>query len=156
MMTADPSTTIRFLLASRQCELNSLRYLLQSGELVGKISQLVHMLQRERGTSNLFLCSDGRLFADELRLREQEVARAQEPLMAHLDRLETMTADLPQASRLFSRVASVVYALSLLPSLRQDIRRRILSLPQAMTFLTTLSATCSRWCSRSPIRRRSR
>ncbi|PWC12460.1 nitrate regulatory protein [Brenneria corticis] len=137
-MAADPSTTIRFLLASRQCELNSLRYLLQSGELVGKISQLVHMLQRERGTSNLFLCSDGRLFADELRLREQEVARAQEPLMAHLDRLEGMTADLPQASRLFSRAASVVYALSLLPSLRQDIRQRILPLPQAMTFFNDI------------------
>nr|UKE85887.1 hypothetical protein KXZ65_03635 [Pectobacterium sp. PL152] len=59
-MVAEPSTTIRFLLASRQCELNSLRYLLQSGELVGKISQLVHLLQRERGTANLFLCSDGR------------------------------------------------------------------------------------------------
>ncbi|MDX5626833.1 MULTISPECIES: nitrate- and nitrite sensing domain-containing protein [unclassified Brenneria] len=137
-MAADPSTTIRFLLASRQCELNSLRYLLQSGELVGKISQLVHMLQRERGTSNLFLCSDGRLFADELRLRETEVAQAQEPLMAHLDRLEGMTADLPQASRLFSRVASVVYTLSLLPSLRQDIRQRILPLPQAMTFFNDI------------------
>ncbi|MCG8707723.1 nitrate- and nitrite sensing domain-containing protein [Brenneria sp. 4F2] len=137
-MVADPSTTIRFLLASRQCELNSLRYLLQSGALVGKISQLVHMLQRERGTSNLFLCSDGRLFADELRLREQEVAQAQEPLMAHLDQLETMTAELPQASRLFSRVASVVYALSLLPSLRQDIRQRILPLPQAMTFFNDI------------------
>ncbi|MCG8156564.1 nitrate- and nitrite sensing domain-containing protein [Brenneria goodwinii] len=137
-MVADPSTTIRFLLASRQCELNSLRYLLQSGELVGKISQLVHMLQRERGTSNLFLCSDGRLFRDELRLREQEVAQAQEPLMAHLDRLESMTAELPQAIRLFSRVASVVYALSLLPSLRQQIRRQLLQLPQAMTFFNDI------------------
>ncbi|MEC5341581.1 nitrate- and nitrite sensing domain-containing protein [Brenneria populi] len=137
-MTADPSTTIRFLLASRQCELNSLRYLLQSGELVGKISQLVHMLQRERGTSNLFLCSDGRLFADELRLREREVAQAQQPLMAHLERLETMAADLPQASRLFSRVASVIYALSLLPSLRQQVRRQRLPLPQAMTFFNDI------------------
>lgn len=137
-MLADPSTTIRFLLASRQCELNSLRYLLQSGELVGKISQLVHMLQRERGTSNLYLCSDGRLFSEELALREQEVAQAELPLMAHLDRLETMTADLPQASRLFSRVASVVYALSLLPALRQQIRQRSLPLPQAMTFFNDI------------------
>lgn len=137
-MVADPSTTIRFLLASRQCELNSLRYLLQSGELVGQISQLVHMLQRERGTSNLFLCSDGRLFADELRLREQEVGQAQAPLMAHLDRLDAMTSDLPQASRLFSHVASVVYALSLLPALRQQIRRRLLPLPQAMTFFNDI------------------
>jgi len=137
-MLADPSTTLRFLRASRQCELTSLRYLLQSGELVGKISQLVHILQRERGTSNLYLCSDGRLFTDELVLREQDVAQAQLPLMVHLDRLETMTADLPQASRLFSRVASVVYALSLLPALRQRIRQRSLPLPQAMTFFNDI------------------
>ncbi|MBB1525751.1 nitrate- and nitrite sensing domain-containing protein [Pectobacterium carotovorum subsp. carotovorum] len=137
-MVAEPSTTIRFLLASRQCELNSLRYLLQSGELVGKISQLVHLLQRERGTANLFLCSDGRLFADELALREKDVQVAQTHLMAHLAGLEKMTAELPQASRLFSRVASVVYALSLLPALRQQIRQRLLPQPQAMTFFNDI------------------
>ncbi len=115
-MIANSSTTIRFLLASRQCELNSLRYLLQSGELVGKISQLVHMLQRERGTSNMFLCSADSQFADELLLRERDVAQAQAPLMMQLDTLESQIAALPQASRLFSHVASVVYALSLLPS----------------------------------------
>ncbi|WP_437216254.1 nitrate- and nitrite sensing domain-containing protein [Pectobacterium sp. LFLA-215] len=137
-MVAEPSTTIRFLLASRQCELNSLRYLLQSGELVGKISQLVHLLQRERGTANLFLCSDGRFFADELALREKDVQAAQTHLMMHLAGLEKMTAELPQASRLFSRVASVVYALSLLPALRQQIRQRLLPQPQAMTFFNDI------------------
>ncbi|MFJ5348071.1 nitrate- and nitrite sensing domain-containing protein [Pectobacterium parvum] len=137
-MVAEPSTTIRFLLASRQCELNSLRYLLQSGELVGKISQLVHLLQRERGTANLFLCSDGRLFADELALREKDVQVAQTHLMTHLAGLEKMTAELPQASRLFSRVASVVYALSLLPALRQQICQRLLPQPQAMTFFNDI------------------
>ncbi|GBO48389.1 nitrate regulatory protein [Pectobacterium versatile] len=137
-MVAEPSTTIRFLLASRQCELNSLRYLLQSGELVGKISQLVHLLQRERGTANLFLCSDGRLFADELALREKDAQVAQTHLMTHLAGLEKMTAELPQASRLFSRVASVVYALSLLPALRLQIRQRLLPQPQAMTFFNDI------------------
>ncbi|MEQ9845227.1 nitrate- and nitrite sensing domain-containing protein [Pectobacterium brasiliense] len=137
-MVAEPSTTIRFLLASRQCELNSLSYLLQSGELVGKISQLVHLLQRERGTANLFLCSDGRLFADELALREKDVQVAQTHLMTHLAGLEKMTAELPQASRLFSRVASVVYALSLLPVLRQQIRQRLLPQPQTMTFFNDI------------------
>ncbi|KHN51902.1 nitrate regulatory protein [Pectobacterium fontis] len=137
-MVAEPSTTIRFLLASRQCELNNLRYLLQSGELVGKISQLVHLLQRERGTANLFLCSEGTLFADELALREKDAQEAQTHLMAHLAELEKMTAELPQASRLFSRVASVVYALSLLPTLRQQIRQRLLPQPQAMTFFNDI------------------
>ncbi|MGY5955677.1 nitrate- and nitrite sensing domain-containing protein [Kosakonia sp. BK9b] len=137
-MIANSSTTIRFLLASRQCELNNLRYLLQSGELVGNISQLVHMLQRERGTSNMFLCAKDGQFTDELLLRENEVAQAQAPLMEHLDRLESQITLLPQASRLFSHVASVVYALSLLPTLRQQIRQRALRIPQAMTFFNDI------------------
>ncbi|HKS34351.1 MAG TPA: nitrate- and nitrite sensing domain-containing protein, partial [Enterobacteriaceae bacterium] len=133
-MIANSATTIRFLLASRQCELNGLRALLQSGELVGSISQLVHMLQRERGTSNMFLCAVDAQFSGELALREAEVEKAQAPLMAQLARLESQTAELPQASRLFSHAASVVYALSLLPSVRQQIRQRALPLPQAMAF----------------------
>ncbi|ACS86285.1 nitrate regulatory protein [Musicola paradisiaca] len=132
MTVADPSTTIRFLMASRQCELNSLRGLLQSGELVGRISQLVHMLQRERGTTNLFLCSGGRLCADELSLREQDVTQAQAQFMAQVGVLEQRAASLPQASRLFSRTASVLYSLGLLPGLRQQIRQHNLPQPDAM------------------------
>lgn len=132
MMTADSATTIRFLTASRQCELNSLRSLLQSGELVGEISQLVHMLQRERGTANLFLCSAGRYFTDELAQRAQEVQPAQRRVMEHLGGLEQRAALLPQASRLFSRAACVVYTLSLLPALRQQISQRALPQPAAM------------------------
>lgn len=122
-MNADSATTVRFLLASRQCELNSLRYLLQTGELVGKISQMVHMLQRERGTSNLYLCTQGRLCGEQLAQRAQDAHAAQVALLHHLDQLETLTAALPQASRLLSRVASVVYALSLLPALRQQVHQ---------------------------------
>ncbi|APG19512.1 transcription antitermination regulator [Kosakonia radicincitans] len=137
-MIANSSTTIRFLLASRQCELNSLCYLLQRGELVGKISQLVHMLQRERGTSNMFLCAAEGQFADELSQRARDVAGAQAPLLAQLDTLESQIAASPQASRLFSHVASVIYALSLLPALRQQIRQRKLPLPQAMSFFNDI------------------
>ena len=137
-MRADASTAIHFLLASRQCELNNLRYLLQSGELVGHISQLVHTLQCERGASNLYLCSDGPLFADELTARERAVDDAREPLLASLARLENNTAVLPQASRLFSRVASVVYPLSLLPALRRQIRQRGLAQPPMTTFFNDI------------------
>ena len=44
MMTDNIPTTLRFLLASRQCDLNSLGCLLDSGELVGKVSVLIHHL----------------------------------------------------------------------------------------------------------------
>jgi ABC-type cobalamin transport system ATPase subunit len=39
--------------------------LAQLGVLVHGISQLVHMLQCERGASNVWLCSQGKLYAPE-------------------------------------------------------------------------------------------
>jgi hypothetical protein len=46
----------------RQAQLSKLA---QSGVLVSSISQLVHMLQCERGASNVWLCSQGKLYAPE-------------------------------------------------------------------------------------------
>ncbi|SLM62382.1 nitrate responsive transcription antiterminator [Dickeya aquatica] len=133
IIVADPSTTVRFLMASRQCELNSLQGLLQRGELVGHISELVHRLQRERGTVNLFLGSQGLLCGEERHLSTQAVQQAEAQLMRCLDALAGQTGELPQASRLFSRAASVVYTLGLLPSLRQRIGLQALAQPEAMT-----------------------
>ncbi|MBK4586270.1 transcriptional regulator, partial [Enterobacter hormaechei] len=39
--------------------------LAQLGALVNGISRLVHMLQCERGASNVWLCSQGKLYAPE-------------------------------------------------------------------------------------------
>lgn len=50
---------IQFLMAARQCEIESLKHLLEAGRLVLAVSGLVHCLQRERGASNLFLGSGG-------------------------------------------------------------------------------------------------
>ncbi|MEA9390174.1 nitrate- and nitrite sensing domain-containing protein [Acerihabitans sp. TG2] len=137
-MRADSSTAIHFLLASRQCELNNLHYLLKSGELVGKISQLVHMLQCERGASNLYLCSTGNRFADELTRRVNAVDIAQRPVMDALIQLEKTAAALPQSSRLFSRMASTVYALSVLSPLRRKIHERSLPQPGMTAFFNDI------------------
>ncbi len=137
-MRADSSTAIHFLLASRQCELNNLRYLLKSGELVGKVSQLIHMLQCERGASNLYLCSAGPRFADELARRVRNVDIAQIPVMDSLALLEKTTAALPQSSRLFSGVASVVYALGMLGPLRRQILDRALAQPRMTAFFNDI------------------
>ncbi|TKI06567.1 nitrate regulatory protein [Martelella alba] len=123
-MRADASSAIHFLLASRQCELNNLRYLLQNGERVGSIGLLVHALQCERGASNLYVCSDGAPFVAELDHRQHAVDAARNPVLASLAQLEKQAAALPQSSRLFSQVASVLYPLGLLPSLRRQIRER--------------------------------
>lgn len=45
--------TLRFMLASRRSELLGLEDLARTCELVTRISQLVHALQKERGYSNI-------------------------------------------------------------------------------------------------------
>jgi len=137
-MRADASTTIHFLLASRQCELNNLHYLLKSGELVGKISRLIHMLQCERGASHLYLGAVDASFGAELDKRQHAVDAGQSPVMDSLAQLERRAAALPQSSRLFSRVASVVQALSQLAPLRGQIRQRTLAQPQIMAFFNDI------------------
>ena len=48
---------LRFLLAARRSELQGLEVLAATCDLVLRISALVHALQKERGYSNLTLCS---------------------------------------------------------------------------------------------------
>lgn len=71
-----PPSAGDFLLASRRCEITVLQQLLQMGLLVGRVSQLIHVLQRERGTVNIYLCSQGALFGERLAGRAQQVELA--------------------------------------------------------------------------------
>lgn len=52
---------LSWLQASRQSDIASLQRLRQTGKLITTVSELVHQLQRERGASNLWICSEGRL-----------------------------------------------------------------------------------------------
>ena len=131
-MVAKEAMTIRFLLASRQCELAGLRDLLESGELTGKLSVLIHHLQRERGAVNLYLCNEGQQTAEELRQREQDSLSSQRRLLAYLEQPGALTPAKSQASRLLSCAARVVYALSVLPEVRRKIAGRSLPLVNAV------------------------
>ncbi|WP_413739264.1 nitrate- and nitrite sensing domain-containing protein [Sodalis sp. RH21] len=126
-MVADTHTAIRFLLAARQSEVTALRQLLQTCELVGAVSQLVHMLQRERGATNIYLCSDRRLYADAIALRIADVANAQRDVLALLAALEPGPAALPAENHRLGRVAGVLYALGSLPALRDQVRQAALA-----------------------------
>jgi len=61
---------LAWLQASRESDIASLQRLLQTGELMAAVSELVHRLQRERGATNLWLCSDGALFSAERGARQ--------------------------------------------------------------------------------------
>lgn len=113
---------LSWLLASQQCERAGLQNLLQTGRLTDVISQLIHELQRERGASNIWICSQGQLFGEELPLREQQVSQAISSLMHHLPPLPATEHAWPGNRRLFSRIAAALHAISELTALREGVR----------------------------------
>lgn len=127
------SSALAWLAASRQSEIAGLQQLLQAGRLTGEISQLIHVLQRERGASNIWLCSQGQLFGDELPQRGRDVGRSLQSVLALLPPLPA--ADSPRAgnSRLFSRIAAALCALEALDALRHSVRLLAVSHATAMS-----------------------
>ena len=56
-----------WLQLARRLQKQQLQQLSQLGELASQLSALVHMLQCERGASNIYLCSGGLLYTAECR-----------------------------------------------------------------------------------------
>jgi hypothetical protein len=110
-----------FLLSARRCEIAELEQLARTCELVAVIARLIHALQRERGSSNVFLGSRGARFQAQ---REQQVdacVAMERDVRAALERLQTDPGEVRNGARLFGRIALVLYGLDDLPVLRQDI-----------------------------------
>lgn len=112
---------LKFLLAARRCEIHSLEQLALTCELVSGIGQLVHMLQRERGVSNVFSASRGARFADQLECRVTDSLAAEASVRALFDRLDTESGLVSGGARLFSRIAAVVHGLDDLQALRERV-----------------------------------
>lgn len=129
---AFPPSAGDFLLASKRCEIIVLRQLLQMGQLVGRISQLIHVLQRERGTVNIYLCSHGALFGERLAARTRDVEQAELAVHRQLAQLDANTAPLAGASRLFNSIACVLHNLSTLSTLRRQVQLQQIAQPDAM------------------------
>ena len=64
--SATGQTAADYLIASKRCEILGFEHLLETGRLVVSISNLVHGLQRERGTANLYVASQGARCGDAL------------------------------------------------------------------------------------------
>ncbi|MGK3127194.1 nitrate- and nitrite sensing domain-containing protein [Candidatus Pantoea formicae] len=122
------SRALEYLRASRASEIASLQRLLHTGEQILALSELIHVLQRERGASNIWLCSAGRLFGDELEIRAQEVQQRQQ---AAINVLPQAVAQ-PGYSRFCMLIAVALQALESLPALRQQVHGQKCSHAQAM------------------------
>lgn len=112
---------------ARQRENAQLLQLAQSGKLVIRISHLVHMLQCERGASNIWLCSDGTLYGPEVRASWALVDEQQAQFMILLQEMQPIAN-----SALCHRIAGAVWCLEQLPALRAAVKGRHQDAPQTM------------------------
>ncbi|MDB5829887.1 MAG: antitermination regulator [Variovorax sp.] len=112
---------LSFLVAARRCEIDELEQLARTSELVGTIGRLVHVLQRERGLSNVLLASQGRRFAAQRSAQIVECGRFERDARAGFDLLESEGRRAGSGTRLFSRIAWVLPGLDALPALRRRI-----------------------------------
>lgn len=132
------SAALKFLLAAKRCEIRSLEQLAATCELVSRIGQLVHVLQRERGASSIFIASRGARFGDELARKIADCLGVEAAVRASLDELETDSRRTSGGVRLFSRIAWVLNGLDALPELRAHVRGLTLSSEQTFAAFTKL------------------
>lgn len=119
---------LEYLRASRASEVASLQRLLRTGEHITAVSELIHVLQQERGASNIWLCSAGRLFGDELARRAEAVDRRHHLVVQALPAAVAQ----PGFSRVCMLIAAALQALDGLPALREQVRLRHCSHARAM------------------------
>ena len=133
-------SALEFLVAAKRCEIHGLDQLGVTSQLVGSIGRLVHLLQKERGASNIFLGSAGARFGEQRQRRAAESVEVEAAVRARFDELETDSGRLSGGVRLFSRIAYVLHGLDALPELRARIAKLALPPAQATAAFTELIA----------------
>ncbi|MCB3525264.1 nitrate regulatory protein NasR [Klebsiella grimontii] len=125
-MAGNTPEVVDWFARARRLQKQQLHQLAQQGTLAGQISALVHMLQCERGASNIWLCSGGRLYAAECRAG---AALVDEQLTRFYAALEP--ARDAASSALCWRIACAVWYLPQLAALRKRVRDREIAAEEA-------------------------
>ncbi|MBB1627493.1 nitrate regulatory protein [Achromobacter sp. UMC71] len=133
--------TLRFLLAARRSELHGLETLASTCELATRVSKLAHVLQKERGCSNLYLCGGQDALRQTLAGLSSDASAVEEEVRRFLDRLEPDVTRSAGKARLLNCVAIALYRLDELPRLRGRIRDRRVLADEAGAAFTRLIAS---------------
>ena len=63
------SSAQQLLLTALRCDIDNLNHLATTADIVSDVSQFIHVLQRERGASTIYLASKGKRFMCRTRLK---------------------------------------------------------------------------------------
>ncbi len=114
--------TRRFLLSAKHSEIASLQALAFNCRVVSAVRDTIHYLQRERGSSNIWLASAGQRF--ELR-RNEEIALAQQAQQQLQVLLNNYLSDKHHgtSARLLNSITFALQGLDHLPELRERVSK---------------------------------
>jgi len=132
MKTPAVNSARDFILAAKQSEIAGLVQLKRMGQLVVAVSQFIHMLQRERGTVNIYLCSQGQHFGELLSECGRQVLLAQRAVSDQLTQLRLHQPAPTNAARLYGRIAALLDGMATLDGLREHIGSRTPAQPAVM------------------------
>ncbi|HEX3835711.1 MAG TPA: nitrate- and nitrite sensing domain-containing protein [Steroidobacteraceae bacterium] len=128
----------RFLRAAGLCRMRDLEQLSVLGELVRKLSALIHALQKERGAASIFLGSNGAQFAERLTRRITECRALELAVREHLEHVDDKLDRMSSGARFYTRVALALGALDSLPLLRKQINALVIAPQDSVRALTVL------------------
>lgn len=111
----------RFFRAAQVCRAHDLRQLGVLVELVQGISRLIHALQKERGSTAIFLGSGGKAFADRLAECVAESRKLETLVRERLERIDEHSERLTGGARFYTRVGFALLGLDHLPAARTQI-----------------------------------
>lgn len=111
----------RFLRSAKLCRIRDLEQLIVLGELIKGLNELIHALQRERGTSAIVLGSNGAQFVDQLAMRIEECRTLEQVVRERLDQVDQKPDRVISAARLYTRVALAFRAFDALAGIREQV-----------------------------------
>jgi hypothetical protein len=122
-MPTSSTCTKRFLLAAKYAELNSLKALASNCKIVIAATQMIHQLQRERGTTNVYLGSKGVAYKTNLPVQFKNSSEAEEQLLDLLISKFLNSDSIHTQTRLLTSITLASQGLEQLPKLRKQIQK---------------------------------
>jgi hypothetical protein len=138
--TQTDTLAARFLRSAQLCRARDLKQLSVLSNLVKGISELIHALQKERGTSSIYLGSNGAHFADRLVACVAESRSLEERVRGHLEHADEKLDPMSCSARFYTRVAFAFDALNSLPGVRERVSALALAPQDAVKAFTAVIA----------------
>ena len=126
-MSGHSDTTKRFLLAAKHAEIVALQQLASNCQVVTSICELIHQFQKERGISNIFLCSGCERFAQQRSIQIEHSSYAEDLLRSQLKAKYLVGDEIIGNMRLLNSITLALQGIDHIGQLRYKVAHQSIS-----------------------------